>query len=77
MKKHLIKIIIGICILLLIVCLIPTRLHLDDGDTVVYKAALYQVSQVHKLNGVSENGIEYLEGTVVIILGIVVYNDVE
>ncbi len=35
MKK---KIIIGICVLLAIVCLIPTRMHLEDGGIVVYKA---------------------------------------
>ena len=75
MKK---KIIIGICILLVIVCLIPVRMYLDDGGTVVYKAVLYEVQDVHRLigaDGTIEN--EYLVGTIVKILGIEIYNDTE
>ena len=75
MKK---KIIIGICILLVIVCLIPVRMCLDDGGTVVYKAVLYEVEDVHRLTHV-ENTTEYdyLVGTIAKILGIEVYNNVE
>lgn len=74
MKK---KIIIGVCVLLAIVCLIPTRMHLDDGGTVVYKAILYQVDDVHRINTEDTSENEYLEGIVVKIFGIEVYNDVE
>ena len=74
MKK---KIIIGICILLLIVCLIPTRMHLEDGGTVVYNAILYQVEDVHRIGAEDTAEDEYLEGTIVKIFGIEVYNDVE
>ena len=74
MKK---KIIIGICVLLAIICLIPTRMHLEDGGTVVYKAILYQVDDVHRINTEDTSEDEYLEGTVVRVLGIEVYNDVE
>lgn len=74
MKK---KIIIGICILLAIVCLIPTRKHLEDGGTVVYKAILYEVEDVHRIGAEDTAEDEYLEGTIVKILGIEVYNNVE
>lgn len=74
MKK---KIIIGICILLAIVCLIPTRMHLEDGGTVMYKAILYEVEDVHRIGAEDTAEDEYLEGTIVKILGIEVYNDVE
>ena len=74
MKK---KIIIGICILLVIICLIPRRMHLEDGGTVVYNAILYQVEDVHRIGAEDTSGDEYLEGTIVKILGIEVYNDVE
>lgn len=74
MKK---KIIIGVCVLLAIVCLIPIRMHLDDGGTVVYKAILYQVDDVHRINTEDTSENEYLEGIVVKIFGIEVYNDVE
>ncbi len=74
MKK---KIIIGICIILAIVCLIPIRMPLEDGGTVVYSAILYQVEDVHRIGAEDNAEDEYLEGTVVKILGIEVYNDVE
>ena len=74
MKK---KIIIGICILLTIVCLIPTRMHLEDGGTVLYKAILYEVEDVHRIGAEDTAEDEYLEGTIVKILGIEVYNDVK
>lgn len=70
MKK---KSIIGICILLAIVFLIPTRMHLEDGGTVVYKSVLYEVEDVHRIGAEDE----HLEGTIVKILGIEVYNNVE
>ena len=74
MKK---KIIIVICFLLLILCLIPKRKHLEDGGSVVYQAILYQVKDVHSIGSEDTSEDEYLEGTVVKILGIEVYNDVQ
>ena len=73
MKK---KILIGICIVLAIVCLIPTRKHLEDGGTVLYEAILYQVEDVHRIGVEDTAEDEYLEGTIVKIIGIEVYNDV-
>ena len=74
MKK---KIMIGICIVLATICLIPTRTHLEDGGTVVYQAILYRVEDVHSIGAEDPAEDEYLEGTIVKILGIEVYNDVE
>lgn len=74
MKK---KIFFGICILLAIIGLIPTRMVLEDGGTVVYSAILYQVEDVHRIGAEDTAEDEYLEGTIVKILGIEVYNDVE
>ena len=74
MKK---KFIIGICVLLLIVGLIPTREHYEDGGSIAYKAIVYQVTKVHSIGAEESAEDEYLEGTVIKILGIEVYNDVK
>ena len=71
------KIIIAVCILLAVICLIPTPVHLEDGGSVVYKALLYQVADVHMIGAEDSAEDEYLEGTIVTILGIEVYNDVK
>ena len=49
MKK---KAMIGICVLLAIVLLVPIPMRLKDGGTVVYRAGLYQVEDVHRLGAV-------------------------
>ncbi len=74
MKK---KAMIGICVLLAIVLLVPIPMRLKDGGTVVYHAVLYQVEDVHRLGAVDTAEDEYLEGMIVRILGIEVYNSVE
>ena len=74
MKK---KAMIGICVLLATVLLVPIPMRLKDGGTVVYRAVLYQVEDVHRLGAVDTAGDEYLEGMIVRILGIEVYNSVE
>ena len=74
MKK---KVMIGICILLAIVLLVPIPMRLKDGGTVVYHAVLYQVEDVHRLGAVDTAEDEYLEGMIVRILGMEVYNNVE
>ena len=68
MKK---KAMIGICVLLAIVLLVPIPMRLKDG------AVLYQVEDVHRLGAVDTAGDEYLEGMIVRILGMEVYNSVE
>lgn len=74
MKK---KAMIGICILLAIVLLVPIPMRLKDGGTVVYHAVLYQVEDVHRLAAVDTAEDEYLEGMIVRILGMEIYNSVE
>ena len=74
MKK---KVMIGICVLLAIVLLVPIPMRLKDGGTVVYHAVLYQVEDAHRLGAVDTAGDEYLEGMIVRILGMEVYNNVE
>lgn len=74
MKK---KVMIGICVLLAIVLLVPIPMRLKDGGTVVYHAVLYQVEDVHRLGAVDMAEDEYLEGMIVRILGMEVYNSVE
>lgn len=74
MKK---KVIIGICILLAIILLIPIPMRLKDGGTVAYNAVLYRVEDVHRIDPEATSADDYLEGTIVKILGIEVYNDVE
>ena len=74
MKK---KVMIGICVLLAIVLLVPIPMRLKDGGTVVYHAVLYQVEDVHRLGAVDTAEDEYLEGRIVRILGMEVYNSVE
>ena len=74
MKK---KVIIGICILLVIVLLIPIPMRLKDGGAVAYKAVLYEVEAVHRIDPEAASEDDYLEGTIIKILGIEVYNDVD
>ena len=74
MKK---KVMIGICVLLAIVLLVPIPMRLKDGGTVVYHAVLYQVEDVHRLGAVDTAEDEYLEGMIVRSLGMEVYNSVE
>ena len=74
MKK---KVIIGICILLVILLSIPILMRLKDGGTVVYNAILYQVEDVRRIDPEATYEDDYLEGTIIKILGIEVYNDVE
>lgn len=74
MKK---KVMIGICVLLAIVLLVPIPMRLKDGGTVAYRAVLDQVEDVHRLGVVDAPEDEYLEGMIVRILGMEVYNSVE
>lgn len=72
MKK---KLVIGICILLIAVLLIPIPMRLKDGGTVRYTAILYTIEDVHRLNPDINSDQEYLEGTIIKILGMEVFNN--
>ena len=71
MKK---KIVIGITILLAVILLCPIPMRLKDGGTVVYQAVLYRIEKVHRLALGSADG--YVDGTIVEIFGVEIYNDV-
>lgn len=73
MKKKVI-IVMVVVILILLVLLVPRTRYLNDGGTVEYKAVLYNVTKLNKLNYYSASG--YDRGTIVEILGKEVYNDV-
>ena len=70
------KAIIGVSILLAIILLIPIPMRLKDGGTVVCNAILYRIEDVHRLAPVGSEQ-EYIEGTIVKLLGIEVFNNVE
>ena len=69
------KILTGICIVLLAALLIPIPLRLKDGGTVQYQAALYSVSNVHRLSSTGAAG-SYETGLIIEILGFEVFNNV-
>lgn len=73
MKK---KLIIGICILLIAVLLAPIPMRLKDGGTIRYTAILYTIEDVHRLNPDVESDQTYLEGTIIKILGMEVFNNI-
>lgn len=77
MKK---KIVLGICILLVMICLVPfqtgTHLHFEDGLRITYKAVLYEVERIYRTEEGSISIEEYPAGTIVRILGTEVYNSV-
>jgi len=74
------KTVIGLCILLAVILLFPVRLQYKDGGSVEYKALLYSVKKVHTiaLNDTMD-GIEqdYLEGIVIKIFGLEIFNNVK
>ena len=71
MKK---KILIISIIIVLLILLIPVPIRLKDGGTVEYKAILYEISDVKRLNEKSRTGYE--EGIIIKILGVEVFNNV-
>ena len=73
MKKKVIIVMI-VVILILLILLVPRTRYLNDGGTVEYKALLYNVTKLNKLNYYSSTG--YDKGTIIEILGKEVYNDI-
>jgi len=71
MKK---KNLIIILVVILIVMLIPIPFKLKDGGSTEYKALLYNVTKIHRINHQSSTGYE--DGWKVEILGIQIYNKV-
>ncbi len=72
------KIIILIAVALIILALLPIPMAVNDGGTVVYRAILYDVTNLHRILGVSDEGSpSYTDGLIIRILGIEVYNSTE
>ena len=71
MKK---KTIIILCVIVaVLVLLVPIPMHLKDGGSVKYSALLYSVTDVHRMDPVTDG---YEDGTIIKILGFEVYNNV-
>ncbi len=71
-KKKTLIVVVMVFILLLL--LIPIRKNYEDGGSVGYKAAVYEVIQLHELGG-NDDTNPYIEGIEIKILGITVYRD--
>ncbi len=74
------KIIIVTVILLVILVLIPIPSKMKDGGTTHYNAILYDVYDIHRVTTPDDYndaivGNEYIEGTIIKILGFEVYNN--
>lgn len=70
------KWVIVVCVLLCAALLFPIPIRMKDGGTVEYKAMLYSISDVHRINPDIEAAKPFLEGTIIKILGIEVFNNV-
>ena len=68
---------IVIILLLLIIMSIPKPNKLKDGGSTEYNAILYSVTDVKKLNTDVDSENMYIEGTIIKILGIEIYNNVD
>ncbi len=73
MKKKKTLVIAAVAIVLLLL-LIPIRKNYEDGGSVGYKAALYEVIKLHELGG-NDEANPYIEGIEIKILGMTVYRD--
>lgn len=77
------KAIVIVCVLIALLLLIPFPAKLKDGGTVHYNAILYDVYDVHRIKPV-ENPLadgtfetEYLEGIIIEIFGVEIFNNVK
>ena len=61
------KIFIAVIVIILLVLLVPIPMRLKDGGTIEYKALIYTISKVHKLNHNSASG--YDNGLIIKIFG--------
>lgn len=71
MKKKILFIISLVTVLLL---LVPIPMKLRDGGSIEYKAVLYKITDVKRINLQSSSGYE--EGTIIEVLGFQVFNNV-
>ena len=62
-------------ILIALILLIPIPMRMKDGGSVEYRAVLFCVTDVHKIDHEADDG--YIDGTVVEVLGMEIYSDME
>lgn len=74
MRKKVMRIALIIVTLIL---LFPIPLRLKDGGSVEYRALLYSVTDVHRLNPDIESSEPYLEGLTIEVLGMEIYSNVD
>ena len=70
MKK---KYLLIISLIIFLILCIPIPMRLKDGGSVEYRAIIYQVVDVHRLNELCSTG--YSEGIIIKILGMQVFNN--
>ena len=59
----------------LLILLFPIKLQYKDGGSIEYRAILYRVIKVHRIDSQQEGN--YIEGIVVKVLGFEIYNNIE
>lgn len=68
------KLAIIIALILAVVLLFPIPMYLKDGGTVCYKALLYEIQYVHRLNALDES--TYDNGIIIKVLGFEVFENI-
>ena len=69
------KFILTLVIIVLLLCLVPFRQQYKDGGSVHYNAILYDVYDVHSFYGNPDSGMKHVEGFIIEIFGIQVFNN--
>lgn len=72
-----------LCIVAALILLVPIKGQMKDGGTVHYDAILYDLYDVHRIKPVDPVNIagsyetEYIEGIIVKILGVEIFNNTD
>ena len=71
------KFILALIIIVLLICLVPFPAKVKDGGSIHYDAILYDIYDVHSLYnlGPDDTEVRYVEGFIIEIFGIQVYNN--
>lgn len=71
------RLLAAVAVLIAAILLFPMPLHKKDGGTVEYKAVLYSVQDVHRINPDIHAKEEFIEGTIIEIFGVEIFNNVD
>lgn len=66
-----------IAVILAVLLLFPVPIRMKDGGSVEYKATLYSVTDVHRASGDPHSDKEFLEGIIIEVFGVEIYNNVQ